>query len=225
MTSPQIDWGIARRISTYLLSHIAKQLTLFNNNGTTIPLMEEIRLTTWENNGINYQPQLVSRISAINSMTAVWSSFGQCGFQAACVDLLAVMHWMRTNQEPISIMWCLDEESIPLIEINQESSKTMSYLQACWRNSSCKSCLSSIISPRPGSCQLVVADVFVCHLTSFGSLLDSAHLLSLSETSLEWLDWSLLIAIIIGETCSFSSHVRIPTVRPNPEMDRNGLFL
>lgn len=31
----------------------------------------------------------------------------------------------------------------------------------------------------PGSCQLVVADAFVCHLTIFGGLLDSADLLSL----------------------------------------------
>ena len=39
-----------------------------------ILLMEEIRLTTWDvqhpvNNGINYQLQLVSRISSINSIT------------------------------------------------------------------------------------------------------------------------------------------------------------
>ncbi len=40
------------------------------------PLVEEIWLTTWDvwnpiNNGINYQPQLVSRISAINSSTLI----------------------------------------------------------------------------------------------------------------------------------------------------------
>ena len=43
-------------------------------NRSNILLMEEIRLTTWDvqnlvTNGINYQPQLVSRNSSINSIT------------------------------------------------------------------------------------------------------------------------------------------------------------
>ena len=142
-------------------------------------------------------------------MTAILPSFGQC-VQPACVDLLAVMCRMRTNQEPISIYnvipwWrkysTYTNQSRIIKECVCAGLLTQLILQklSCLNYFASSGQLSTCIRGwRVSSAILPFWAVFLTLPISYHSV----------ETSLEWLDCGHFSrAIIMGETCSLSSHV------------------
>ena len=64
------------------------------NKNRMVLLMEEIQTTTWDvlknliNNGINYIPQLVSRISSIKSMTQTFPDWCRTSYEIICLTMV-----------------------------------------------------------------------------------------------------------------------------------------